>query len=117
MKIQTTNYLFTLPTRDKDIINSNSIIRIEASSNYCKLYFDCSFEGRKTLVVAKVLSWFEERLPTEQFIRIHRTHFVNKDFISCYINGTSSKVQLFNGEQIDIARRKKNYFIKEWCRA
>jgi two-component system, LytTR family, response regulator len=94
------------------VIDINTIIRIEAISNYSKLYFT----NGKTLVVAKVLRWFEERLKnnTENntlFLRTHRTHLVNKNFISRYANG---KIELHNNQIIDVARRKKNNFLLQW---
>jgi hypothetical protein len=43
---------------ENELIDIRSIIRIEAMSSYSKLYFT----GKKNLVVAKVLSWFEDML-------------------------------------------------------
>lgn len=98
-----------LPTcKGIEIIDVKNIVRIEAISNYSKLYFTNS----KTLVVAKVLRWFEAQLPAQQFIRTHRAHFINRDFISLYINGASGKVQLLNGDWIEVARRKKTHFLQ-----
>jgi two-component system, LytTR family, response regulator len=106
---------FLLPTnKGAELIEANSIIRIEAISNYSKLYFS----NGKTLVVAKVLRWFEETLggtgPSHLFLRVHRTHLVNKKYISAYVNGKAARIRLQNGELIDIAKRKKNYFLRSW---
>jgi two-component system, LytTR family, response regulator len=98
-----------------EIIDINTIIHIEAISNYSKLYFT----NGKTLVVAKVLRWFEEHLALQNnaenknvFLRTHRTHLVNKNFISRYTNG---KIELHNHQIIDVARRKKSNFLQQWC--
>ncbi len=79
------------------------------------------FANNKTLVVAKLLRWFEECLGSGSsplggeerggFIRIHRTHLVNGNFIHYYQSG---KIKLLNGELIDVAKRKKTYFLKWW---
>jgi two-component system, LytTR family, response regulator len=89
-------------------IKINSIVRIEAISNYSKLFF----ADGKTVVVAKVLRWFEEQISYEFFIRIHRTHFVNKSFMQQYNN--AGKVKLFSGEYIDVSRRRKKQFLEYW---
>jgi two-component system LytT family response regulator len=89
----------------RELFNSSSIIRIEARSSYSKLFFD----NGNTLVVARTLRWFEGRLPAQQFIRTHRTHVVNKDFINWYLNGTQSKVYLVNGEQVEVAKRRRKF--------
>jgi two-component system, LytTR family, response regulator len=103
------NHFFILPTyKGVEFIDINRIIRIEAISNYSKLYFT---DG-KTLVVAKVLKWFEESLSINQFIRVHRTHLVNKKFIHQYIKGGGGKVKLVNGDWIDVSRRKKTFVLQ-----
>ena len=97
-----------LPTsRGIEVIIIDKIVRIEASSNYSRLYF---ING-KTLVVAKLLRWFEGELSGADFFRTHKTHLVNKHFIVQYCTG---KVKLANGEYIDVAKRKKHFFLKNW---
>jgi two-component system, LytTR family, response regulator len=105
-----------LPTcKGIEVIDTGTIIRIEAISNYSKLFFS----NGKTLVVAKVLQWFEQSLKPlhfggSSFLRIHRTHLINKNFIQQYIKGEGGKVKLLNGELIDVAKRKKQYFLQCW---
>ncbi|MBL7749359.1 MAG: LytTR family transcriptional regulator, partial [Chitinophagaceae bacterium] len=84
----------------KEVMVQN-IIRVEASSNYCKIYFANEYP----LTVAKVLQWFEDTLPEDFFCRIHRTHLVNRGFISS-VSG-DFKLTLCNGEQFKVSRRKK----------
>jgi two-component system, LytTR family, response regulator len=112
--------ILLLPTcKGIAVINTHEIVRIEAMSNYSKLYFT----NKKTLVVAKVLRWFEERLvtplpaagwPDEAFLRIHRKHLINKNFINQYVNGKGGKIELDTGEWFDVSKRKKSIFLKHW---
>jgi two-component system, LytTR family, response regulator len=96
------------------IITISNIVRIEAISNYSKLFFantSTAFGGRNTLVVAKVLKWFDELLEDKGFLRIHRSHLVNL----CCINGYTNKrhkIILQNQEQINISRRKRSSVTK-----
>jgi two-component system LytT family response regulator len=88
------------------LIDTNTIVRIEASSNYSKIYFSNAMGGSKTLVTAKVLKWFEERLPQQSFTRLHRSHLVNNSFLQ--LNQSMGKAfELENGEIIQISRRRK----------
>ncbi|MBL7728202.1 MAG: LytTR family transcriptional regulator [Dinghuibacter sp.] len=91
-------------------IEVRNIIRIEASSNYSKLHFT---NGR-TLVVAKVLRWFEAALTAHPFCRIHRTHLVNKDFVQQYIQGEGGKVRLQNGDWLTVSKRRRLRFLESW---
>ncbi|HET6996085.1 MAG TPA: LytTR family DNA-binding domain-containing protein [Chitinophagaceae bacterium] len=82
-------------------IHVDSIVRIEASSNYSKIF--CKGQPMP-IVAAKVLRWFEERLPENSFARVHRTHLVNKKYM---VGIKNNKVILETGTQIGISRRKK----------
>ena len=83
-----------------DMIHTCEIIRIEAISNYSKLYFS----NGKTLVVAKVLKWVDFKLEPAGFIRIHRSHLIN---LSAIVSVTQNSVHLVSLEQIVISKRKK----------
>ena len=115
-----TNILLLPTCKGVEAIEISTIVRIEAISNYSKLFFS----NGKTLVVAKVLQWFEQYLTPQPplrmergsgvFLRIHRTHLINKNFIHQYIKGEGGKVKLRNGELIDVSKRKKSYFLQCW---
>ena len=88
------------------LIDTNTIVRIEASSNYSKLYFS----NGKTLVTAKVLKWFEERLPGECFTRLHRSHLVNNCFLQ-FGQNIDNALALKNGKIIQVSRRRKKQVL------
>ena len=98
------NQVFIPTNKGVKVVMASNIIRIEASSSYCIVYFDNAYP----LTVAKVLHWFEGKLPDDFFYRIHRTHIVNKLFISEI--SRESKLTLINGEQFQVSRRKKSAF-------
>ena len=84
-----------------------NIVRIEAHSNYSKLYFD----NASPLTVAKVLHWFEDKLEEQFFYRIHKTHLINSLFISA-ISSDNNILTLANGVQLKISRRRKGSILK-----
>ena len=106
--VQQNNTILLCTVYSSELINVDNIVRIEAMSSYSKIYFS----NGKSLVVAKVLRWFEEKLSATKFIRIHRTHFVNKSFMQQYSN--AGKVKLLSGEYIDVSRRRKKHFLQQW---
>ncbi|MGB3007026.1 MAG: LytTR family DNA-binding domain-containing protein [Chitinophagaceae bacterium] len=89
----------------KEVMTAN-IIRVEASSNYSKVYFMNEYP----LTVAKLLQWFENKLPVTIFFRIHRGHIVNREFITAI--SADNKLILSNGEQFQVSRRKQTAFRK-----
>jgi two-component system, LytTR family, response regulator len=93
------------------IIDVNTIIRIEAMSNYSKLFFT----NNKTLVIAKTLQWLQYKLAAAQFSRVHKTHLVNMHFIVSYSNANNAYLFLENGERVHISRRRKKSFLQQYC--
>ena len=92
----------------KFLIDFNTITRIEASSNYCKVFFSSG----QTLVTAKVLKWFEEKLPPQYFVRLSRGHLVNNLFLKpnqCFEKG----LLMQTGEFIAVSRRRKKGILKQ----
>ncbi len=83
--------------------NENNIIRIEAFSSYSKIY---CVDEKYPIIISKVLKWFQEQLSTNEFIRIHRSHLINKNYMAyCLPNN----VVMHNGDIINRSRRlKKN---------
>jgi two-component system, LytTR family, response regulator len=97
---------FLLPScKGVQIIHTTNLIRIGAISNYSKLFF----ADGSSVVVAKVLKWFVEKLPAAQFLRSHRKHIVNIHFIHKYCNG---KIELCNAQMIEVSKRKRIEFLK-----
>lgn len=66
------------------------IIYIEALKDYVKII--CN---KKTLITKHSISTFEEKLPPESFIRIHRSYIINV-----------AKIEAFNSTEIDILDRQ-----------
>ncbi len=98
-----------IPTGEgMEFINIKDIIHIESSSNYSKLYL---LNGH-TLLVTRLLKDFEEMLLPYRFYRIHHSHVINLSYIKKYIRGEGGQVVMRNGDVIDVARRKKEEFLK-----
>lgn len=91
-----------------EVVDMTKLVRIEAISNYSKLFFR---DGR-TLVVAKVLAYFEEQLQTYGFTRLHRSHIINMQYIQHYRHERNGVVTLTNTERIAVSKRKRTEFKK-----
>lgn len=98
-----------IPTIDGiEFIHIKNIIRIESSSNYSKLFL---LDGH-TILVTRLLKDFEVMLLPYRFFRVHHSHVVNLSYIKKYIRGEGGQVVMQNGDIIDVARRKKEEFLK-----
>jgi two-component system, LytTR family, response regulator len=98
--LSTSNGVFTIDT--------STIIHIRSISNYSKLFFS---DG-KTLTVAKVLAWFEDRLPSASFVRTHRSHIISLQHIQAWCDTGNGKIILCNETIVDVSRRKRRMVLK-----
>jgi two-component system LytT family response regulator len=97
-----------VPTNEGlEFIVIKSIIRIESSTNYSRLYLI----NKQSLLVTKLLKDFEELLTPYRFFRIHNSHLINMNYISKYIRGEGGHVVMENGDVVDVSRRKKEEFL------
>lgn len=98
-----------IPSMDGlQFINLSDIIYLEAQSNYTLFYL----QNASKLTVSKTLKDFEELLPPGVFIRIHHSYIINKTAVDKYIKGEGGQVVMHNGAVLDVARRKKEEFMK-----
>jgi len=98
-----------IPTSEGlEFIPIKSILHIESSSNYCKIFFTES----KSLLVTKLLKDFEDMLQPYHFYRIHNSHLINLNYIQKYVKANGGQVMMKDGTLLDVARRKKEEFLK-----
>jgi len=85
----------------RQVFNPEEIVRLEASSNYTRIYFT----NKSKMVCAKVLKDFVPVLEPFGFLRTHRAHLVNKRHIA-RVTHTGSIIM--NDESVaEISRRMK----------
>ena len=102
-EVHTGPVVFIATCNGTETVYTNEVVRVQASSNYSRLYFK---DGR-SLVVAKVLYHFEELLKLHHFIRVHNSHLLNIKYIKKAKRYSGIKIELITGELISISRRKK----------
>ena len=89
-------------------VETGHIIYLEANSNYTCFHLT---NGNK-VTVAKTLKDFEELLPATIFMRIHHSYIINKNLVKKYIKGEGGQVVMSNDTLLDVARRKKEEFMR-----
>jgi DNA-binding LytR/AlgR family response regulator len=84
-------------------VKMNDILYIESVKDYVKVK-----TVEKEIVTQQKISYLEESLPHEQFLRIHRSFIVNRERIDAY-SATDIEVGKFH---IPIGRNYKNDVMK-----
>ncbi len=91
------------------LVDIEDIIHIEADSNYSIFHLK---NGEK-ITVSKVLKDYEEILPEERFVRIHKSSIVNLRYVNEYNNKNGLVLSLTNGESIIVSRRRASDFFEK----
>lgn len=87
--------------------NPHEIVRLEAISNYTKIYF----ANNKKLVSSKVLKTYVKMLEPFGFVRTHRTHLVKRHHI---VTVTSHDVIIMKDASVaSISRRMRGQVMKQ----
>ena len=84
----------------KILMPAADIIRIEAMSNYSRIYLS----NGNTILVAKVLHLLQDLLPATMFVRVHRSHLINKLFVQSVKGSNRKRLLMNNGEYIGVSR-------------
>lgn len=84
-------------------IDIASIIRINGDGNYSTFYL----QGGERVIASKNLKTYEELLPAGQFIRTHQSHIVKLSCIKKLLLQEGSLLQLADGSEVPLSRRKK----------
>lgn len=90
------------------IVDPKTITHIEADNSYSTIYFN---DG-SSFVDSKTLKHYESILP-HQFIRIHKSHIINLDYLEEYSNQDGHFAIMKNGEMISISRNKIRDFLEQ----
>lgn len=96
------DFRLALPTREGvHFLLPQEITRCEAVGNYTKFFT----EKDRTYLISRTLGEYDSLLTPHQFIRTHKSHLVNKKFIS-FIDHDGFAV-LKDNSRVEISRRRK----------
>lgn len=95
-------FRLALPTKEGvHFLLPQDIIRCEAVGNYTKFFTTSG----KSYLISKTLGEYDTLLTPQQFIRTHKSHLVNKKFIS-FIDHDGFAV-LKDNSKVEVSRRRK----------
>ena len=95
-------FRLALPTKEGvHYLLPQDIIRCEAEGNYTKFFV----VSGKTYLISRTLGDYDSLLTPQQFIRTHKSHLVNKKYIS-FIDHDGYAV-LQNNTRVEVSRRRK----------
>ncbi len=95
--------------RNKTAISLSDIIILEGVSNYTFVHF---VNGKKILI-SKTLKEFSDTFLANNFARIHKSYFINMNYVMSYQTKGLYFVTMKTGQKVEISRRRKQYFERQ----
>jgi two-component system LytT family response regulator len=89
------------------MLKCDEIVWCEADDNYSRIYL--SNEGSNSLRVPRSLIDLYQKLPRQQFFRIHRSHVVNRNFVGEF--NREGFVHLTNKKLLSVSKNYKDDFL------
>ncbi len=83
-------------------LETNNIQVLESDGNYTILYD----KDAKRHISSKPLAYYEKQLDPKSFLRTHRSYIININFIKHFFPGRVGKIELTNGQIIEVSARK-----------
>ncbi len=89
------------------IIQVDNIIRCEADDYYTRIFLN----DKRMIMISKTLKNTEELLSGKSFVRSHKSHLVNLQFVKKYVKSDGGYLELKDGTIIPVSRRKKELIL------
>ena len=91
------------------VVELSEILYAESSGNYTNFHF----ADKRLICSSRPMHEYEDLLSDAGFIRIHKSCLVNLLHVKEYIRGEGGSVKLSGGQELEVARRKKDLFLSK----
>lgn len=90
-------------------IKITDIIRFSADDSYTNIHL----QNGDPIIVPKTIKFYEELLEDKNFIRIHKSHVINMNYMTKVVKKDGGYVIMADGAKIEIAKRRRAYFMDQ----
>jgi two-component system LytT family response regulator len=99
-----------LPVLDGfEVVQVKDIIRCQANDNFTDFYF----AGGKRMLICRTLKFYEQVLEEFGFMRIHKSHLINLQYVKKYRKGKTGQVIMSDDSELELSVNKKDDFLNK----
>lgn len=100
-----------LPVLDGfEVVQIKDIVRCEAQDNFT----DFHFTNGKHVLICRTLKFYEQALCDFGFMRIHKSHLINLQYVKKYKKGKGGQVIMSDNSEIEVSPNKKEELLREF---
>lgn len=97
-----------LPVLDGfEVVQVKDIIRCQANDNFTDFYF----AGGKRMLICRTLKFYEQVLEEFGFMRVHKSHLINLQFVKKYRKGKTGQIIMADDSELELSVNKKDEFL------
>ncbi len=97
-----------LPVLDGfEVVQVKDIIRCQANDNFTDFYFT----GGKRMLICRTLKFYEQVLEEFGFMRVHKSHLINLQFVKKYRKGKTGQIIMADDSELELSVNKKDEFL------
>lgn len=110
--LQQQNHKVVLPVLEGfEVVKMKDITRCQANGNFTDIYL---VDGKKKMI-CRPIKHFEEILGESGFMRVHRTHLINLEYVVGYIKGKAGQVRMDDGTEIQVSSSYKKVLMEHFA--
>lgn len=87
-----------------EVVHLNEVLRLQANGNFTDIFLQ---NGQKKMA-CRFLKHYEDLL-SFPFMRVHRSHLINCDFVKAYNKG--GFIEMHNGDEVELSASYKEEFL------
>ncbi|MBN2814718.1 MAG: response regulator transcription factor [Bacteroidales bacterium] len=89
------------------VVDLQDIIRCESDNSYTLFYL----KDNRKIMVSSVLKDYDELLADSGFIRVHKSHLVNLNYIDKFIKSDGGYLIMKDGASVPVSQRKRDMIM------
>lgn len=105
-KLSETNQIAVITEEGHELVSSSEIVRCESFNSRCIFHLT---DG-STIKSIRNLKFYEYKLCEWNFLKVHRSHMINLNYVSGHING--ERVFMKDSSEVEVATRKRARLIR-----
>jgi two-component system LytT family response regulator len=90
-----------------EVVEVKDVIRCQANDNFTDFIMT---DGTKKLI-CRTLKFYDEILSELGFLRVHRSHLINMEYVKGYKKGKGGQVLMSDGSMVDVSPNRKDDFL------
>lgn len=93
-----------------EVVPMKEVVRCQAADNFTEFHLE---NGDKKLI-CRTLKFYDELLSPFNFLRVHKSHLVNLQYVTRYKKGKGGQLYLSDGSVVDVSATKKKDLLDKF---